>query len=247
MIKPVFPLTWASQPVPSDLQRRIAPPPSSVLNKLGAALFANTLLGFPLVKILYVVRDLIFYNEANNKKSAVLCPKDHQFFRLLNCQAEHQLLSYTYTGIKDGYTPPSGTRLDIHPIEAVSKTACICFLNYFMIVSPPSSGLGRALTKHLKNTMYKCMLSQLSQLPQENYGILAWASFIGAQGSAGQIERPWFIERLARIAMIRGWRPWEQVSGILSEYFYVSSSHGAVWKSIWDEAMDGLVAEEIGL
>ncbi|RJE27424.1 hypothetical protein PHISCL_00300 [Aspergillus sclerotialis] len=245
MVKPVFPLTWDTQPVPSDIQRRIAPLRSSVLNKLGAALFANTLLSFPLLKILNVVRDLILYTQVNNEKPTVLSPEDHHFFRLLNCEAEHQLLSYIYMESEGDHTPPLGPIRNIHPIEAVTRTACICFLNYFMIVSPPSSGLGRALTKHLKNAMSKCALSQLSQLPQENYGVLAWALFIGAQGSAGQIERPWFVERLSRIAIICGWRNWEKVSSILWEYFYVSNTHGPVWKSIWDEAMDGLVVEEI--
>lgn len=245
MVKPVFPLTWDTQPVPADVQCRIAPPSSSVLNKLGAALFANTLLSFPLLKILNVVRDLILYTQANNEKPAVLSPEDHHFFRLLNCEAEHQLLSYTCMGSTGDHTLPADPIRNIHPIEAVTRTACICFLNYFMIVSPPSSGLGRALTKHLKNAVSMCVLSQLSQFPQENYGVLAWALFIGAQGSAGQIERPWFVEQIARIAGICGWRHWEKVSSILSEYFYVSNTYGPVWKFIWDEAMDGIVVEEI--
>lgn len=241
MVKPVFPLTWDSQPVPLSVQQRIRPLGSSTLNKLGAALFANALLSFPLLKILYVLRDIILFSQTNKESPSVLCSEDHDIFRLLNCEAEHQLLSYMYT--ERSSAPSTGATLEIHPVEAVTRVACICYLNHFMIVSPPSSGLGRALTKHLKNAITNCTLPLLSQLPRENYGLLAWASFIGAQGSAGQTEQPWFVERLARIGMICGWRRWEQVSEMLGEYFYVSRAHDTTWRKIWDQAMDGLVRD----
>ena len=119
--------------------------------------------------------------------------------------------------------------------------ATICFLNHFLIVSPPSSGLGRALTKNLTQAVNSCKLSLLLPLRKENLGLCAWALFVGAQGSLGQTERSWFVERLARIAMICKWRTWEQVSEILQGYFYVPETHGVKWRSIWDEAMTGFV------
>lgn len=243
MLKPVFPLTWDSQPVPLSVQQRIRPLGSSTLNRQGSALFANGLLSFPLLKILYVLRDIILFSQTNKESPSTLCPEDHDIFRLLNCEAEHQLLSYMYTECSSGSPPTAEAAMDLHPVEAVTRVACICYLNYFMIVSPPSSGLGRALTKHLKNAITNCTLPLLSQLPRENYGLVAWASFIGAQGSGGQVERPWFVERLARIAMICGWRRWEQVCGMLGEYLYVPRVHDATWRTIWDEAMDGLVQD----
>lgn len=224
------------------MQQRVRLLGSSALNRLGGALFANSCVSPPLVKILYVIRDIILFNQANKENPTVLSPEDYHFFRLLNCEAEHQLLSYIYTGSNGNSTSPS-SMMDLHPIEAVTRVACICFLNHFMIVSPPSSGLGRALTKHLKNAVAKCTPPLLSRLPRENYGLLAWALFIGAQGSAEQIERPWFVERLTGIAMVCDWRHWEQMSDILADYFYVPHVNDALWKPIWDEAMNGLVME----
>lgn len=242
MVKPVFPLTWDAQPVPLDIQQRVRPIGSSASNSLGAALFANTRIGSSLSKILDVIRDIILFYQTNEANPAALYPEDRHFFRLLNCEAEHQLLSYIYTGSEgDNTIPPPNSVLELHPIEAVTRIACICFLNHFMIVSPPSSGLGRALTKHLKNAVTNCTLSLLSRPPGENYDVLAWAAFIGAQGSAWQIERPWFVKYLGRIAVVRGWRHWEQISDTLTGYFYVPGMHEAVWKGIWDEAMEGLV------
>lgn len=235
MLKPVFPLTWDSQPVPLRVQQRIRPLGSSTLNKLGSALFANDIISSPLKKILYVLHDLILFSQVNKDNPTGLFPEDHDFFRLLNCEAEHQLLSYANT--EHSMDSPR-----LNPIEAVARVTCICYLNHFMIVSPPSSGLGRALTKHLKNAI-NCTLPLLARIPPENSGLLAWASFIGAQGSAGQSERPWFTDGVARIARIRGWQHWEQVCGVLAEYFYVPSMHDAAWRIIWAEAMGEVVQE----
>ncbi|WP_277214058.1 hypothetical protein, partial [Isoptericola croceus] len=73
-------------------------------------------------------------------------------------------------------------------------------MNLFMIVSPSSTGLGRALTKHIKEALDLCTPEVLAQLPQECYDLLSWALFIAAHGSAGQIERPGFVQRLAHAA-----------------------------------------------
>jgi hypothetical protein len=160
---------------------------------------------------------------------------------VVNCETEHRLLSYIYNDGHQG--SPFGTQLDISPIEAVTRVACICFLNQFLIVSPPSSGLGRALTKHLKASMSSCSLSLGPKSAKAIYGLLAWVLFIGAQGSAGQVEHSWFIDRLARLAMLRGWQKWEQVADVLADYFYLPDFHGATWESAWEEAVTGLLSE----
>ncbi|OQD80465.1 hypothetical protein PENANT_c035G08749 [Penicillium antarcticum] len=238
MAKPVFPLTWDAQPVPSDIQQRIRPQASSPLNNVGSGFFANSCISPPLQRILYVLRDMVFFSIMNQMAPAALQPIDQDFFRVLNCEAEHQLLSYIYTD--DSPIPVS----KLHPIEAVTRVASICFLNHFLIVSPSSSGLGRALTRHLTTAVEKCKLSLLRGLPKESFGPYAWALFVGAQGSQGQAERAWFVERLARVAIICGWQSWEQVSKVMANYFFVMTSDGLSWRSIWDEAMSGFVVSE---
>ncbi|KAJ5580105.1 uncharacterized protein N7459_006090 [Penicillium hispanicum] len=238
LAKPVFPLTWQAQPVPCEIQQRIRPPASSPIRRLGSGFWANTLLSQPLLRILNVLRDIVFYGIAVQMKPAVIHPSDHDFFRLINCEVEHQLLSYVYTETAEPEFPNSfNLDLDLHPIEIVTRVASICFINHFLIVSPPSSGLGRALTKHLMKAINSCHLSFLLSLPKENFGPFAWALFIGAQGSLGRPERPWFVERLARVAMICEWQTWDQVSRILCDYFFLPVAQDTTWRSIWDEAM----------
>lgn len=236
----MFPLTWDTQPVPHEVQQRLRPPPSAPSHRLGSGFFANTLLSHQLIRILWVIRDIIFYGVTVRATPAALQPDDNHLFRVLNCEAEHQLLSYIYSE-NQGVMRPSKPDLPIHPIEEVARVASICFLNHFLIVSPPSSGLGRALTKHLTKAVNDCKMSQLLSLSKENFGLLAWALFVGAQGAQDQPERPWFVERLARVAVICEWQTWEQASNVLSDYFYLSAMHGFAWRSIWDEAMTGFV------
>jgi hypothetical protein len=88
--------------------------------------------------------------------------------------------------------------------------------------------------------MENCKLSLLKGLPRENFGPYTWALFVGAQGSQGQAERAWFVERLAQVAMICGWQSWEHVSKVMANYFFVMTSNGLSWRSVWDEAMTGL-------
>ncbi|KAJ5770801.1 uncharacterized protein N7511_002852 [Penicillium nucicola] len=238
MIKPVFPLTWDAQPVPSDIQQRIRPQASSPLNNLGSGFFANSLISPPLRQILYVLRDMVYFSTVNQMTPAIIQPIDQDFFRVLNCEAEHQLLSYIYTDD----SPNPG--LILHPIEAVTRVASICFLNHFLIVSPSSSGLGRALTRHLTMAVENCKLSLLQGLSNENFGLYAWALFVGAQGSQGQTKRAWFVERLAHVAMVCGWQSWEQVSKVMANYLFVMTLDGLSWRSIWDEVMTGFVISE---
>ncbi|KAJ5180745.1 hypothetical protein N7492_003955 [Penicillium capsulatum] len=240
MAAPIFPLTWDAPPVPYATQQRIRPPESSPIHKLGSGYWANALLSAPLLRILDVLRDLIFCSVMVHTTPNNTHPGDHDLLRVLNWEVEHQLLSYVYTG-NTGSHYSDNLIINIHPIEAVTRVAAICFLNHFLIVSPPSSGLGRALTKHLVQAVSSCEISFLLSLPKENLGLFAWALFLGAQGSEHQAERPWFVERLSHIAMIGEWQNWEQVSRILSDYFFIPGAQGAAWQSIWEEATAGFV------
>ncbi|CAI7665333.1 uncharacterized protein N7487_006343 [Penicillium crustosum] len=238
MTKPVFPLTWDAQPIPSEIQQRIRPLAPSPLNRLGTGFSANKFLSPALLKIISVLRDMVFFSITYQTNPTVIKPGDQDFFRILNCEAEHQLLSYIYA---EGSPNPEP---NLHPIEAVTRVASICYLNHFLIVSPSSSGLGRALTKHLKTALDGCKLSLLVGLPNQNCGLYVWALFVGAQGALGQPERQWFVERLARVAMICGWQSWEQISKHMVEFFFVVALDSLNWRSIWDEAMTGFVISE---
>ncbi|QMW35627.1 hypothetical protein G4B84_011118, partial [Aspergillus flavus NRRL3357] len=234
MTQPVFPLARDLQPVSASIQERIAPSDTSELQRLGAAFVSDLQLSSCLLSILRAMRDIVLYGQACNQNPAVLCTDDHEFFRSLNREVEHKLLSYVYSESTTRGRPISEATSYLGSLEAVTRIASICYLNHFLIVSPPSSGLGRALTRHLKQALADCPWPPLSK---EGHGLLAWVLFIGAQSSAGQVERPWFVERLSRIALVCGWHTWRQMADVLIDYFYLPSTNQADWESIWNEAM----------
>ncbi|KAK6811402.1 hypothetical protein RU639_012879 [Aspergillus parasiticus] len=234
MTQPVFPVARDLQPVSASIQERIAPSDTSELQRLGVAFVSNPHLSSCLLSILRAMRDIVLYGQACNQNPAVLCTDDHEFFRTLNREVEHKLLSYVYSEYTTRDMPISEATSYLGSLEAVTRIASICYLNHFLIVSPPSSGLGRALTRHLKQAMADCPWPPLSK---EGHGLLAWVLFIGAQSSTGQVERPWFVERISRIALVCGWHTWRQMSDVLIDYFYLPSTNQAGWESIWNEAM----------
>lgn len=246
MTKPVFPLVWGSKPVSPDVQARIQPSRYSSVNDFGTALFANNLLSYDLRRILHVLRDVAFYSQAYHERPTTLRPEDYDFFRIVSCEVEHQLLSYVYPGSEKTRALNPEPTFDLHPIEAVVRTASICYLNLLLIISPSSCGIGRALTKNLKKVASKCTLPTLSRLPKENYMLFAWAMFIGVQGSTGQVEHDWFIEKLAHAAMVCGWYNWEQASSQLADYLYIPDVQGSIWKSIWDQVVALLIPDMVG-
>ena len=236
MTKPVFPLIWASNPVPSHARDRIKPLNCSQLGRFGTAFYANPLISGTLRRIIHVLREVALYSETNETDPTALLPEDHTFFRLLACEAEHQLLSYEFPESQRTRFLPLGSGLELHPVEAVIRTAAICYINHFLIVSLPSSGLGRAVADHVKKAVGGC-LDVLSQLPEDNYPLITWALFVGARGSLGEVGHQWYVERLARMILICGWCSWDEAMNHLSGYIYVPHLQNELWGNIWSEIM----------
>lgn len=229
MTKPVFPLTWGLNPTPSRAPERSRPNPESNLNEFGAALYANPLLSAPLQRTLHRLYEAACYSENTTVHNDKPRPEEHAFFRLLTCEVEHQLLSYPFAN----GNPP------LHPVEAVVRVCTICYINYFLIVSPPSSGMGRALTKHTVKAITDCF-QVLQPLPVHNYHLIIWALFVGSQGSVGQIEHPWFLNNLSRLMIICGWYTWKQSYEHLIRYIYIPHVHDKIttdWRELWYEVM----------
>ncbi|KKA22058.1 hypothetical protein T310_3948 [Rasamsonia emersonii CBS 393.64] len=244
MTKPVFPLPWEPEPLAPEVRQRICPPPSSKLNNLGISLLGNPNFSLPLVRALYGMRDAVLLQHLGNQSPNGLDISDYQLLLKMTSEVEHELLSYPYRP-STGSNPGSGGS-NVHVTEPLARVAAICSLNSVIIVSPSSTGLGRALTKHLKQAISSFIsTSGLTQMPSPDLDLLAWALFIAAQGSLGQIEQPWFVDRLADVIALRGWKDWEEVAEIMTRYFYLPYLHDPVWRPIWNEAMAHFAVAEV--
>jgi hypothetical protein len=243
MTKPVFALPWEPKRLASEIQQRIRPPPSSTLGNLGVALLGNPNLSAPLVNALHGLRDAMLLQNLGHQDPNGLTCQDHQLFLKLGSEVEHELLSYPYRS-STGSQMGSG-RSNVHATESLTRVAAISYLNLSIIVSPPSTGLGRSLTKHMKQAISSFTASGVAQMPPPYLDLLAWALFIAAHGSMGQIEWPWFVSRMADVITARGWKQWEEVAEIMTRHFYISYLHGAGWRVVWDEAMTHLAVAEV--
>lgn len=245
MTRPIFPLLRDHEASSLELRQRIALPPTSKLNSLGVALLENPCLSQPFMKAIHGLRDLMIFHHFGSQNPSLFDNNNKELLFKLCYEVEHDLLSYPYRSSSDGRR--SGGRTDLHPVETVARVASICFTNYVIIVSPPGTGLGRALTKQLKGTLTICTLDSFPRLSPACHDLVAWALFIGAQGALGQPERPWFVHHLAEVVTLRGWTEWEEVAEIMSDYFYIPYIHDLVWQPIWDEVTDSLTVSELSV
>jgi hypothetical protein len=226
MTKPVFPL-WPLEPVSPELKARIRPPPASPLNLLGLGFDETSFLSEALLMTLDRFRDSLLLMHISNQNPLGLGPNDSKTLWRLSNEVEHELLSYPYRTVGG---------LNMHPIESVARTAAEFSMNQIVLYTHPSSGLGRALTRHLKKAMETCMAGGISALPESCHDLLAWALFIGAQGCLKQAEYPWYVSRLADVLSARGWTSWEEVQNVMRRYIYVSYMQETCWRTIWQQA-----------
>lgn len=210
--------------MPHRATRLCRPRANSRISQFGAAIQDNPLLSAPLQRTIHKLFQAACFSENASVHNMSFSFEDNSFFRLATCEVEHELLSYPYRN------PP------LHPVESVVRVCTICYINYFLIVSPPSSGLGRALTKHTVNAIKDCF-QVLRPLPQENYHLITWALFVGTLGSAGQIEQPWFRDNLTHFMLLCGWYTWDHAHKNLVRYIYIPHMHSVDWQIFWSEIM----------
>ncbi|KAK2790640.1 hypothetical protein FQN51_002467 [Onygenales sp. PD_10] len=250
MSRPYFPLTWEPQPIPAELSAKITPPPGSPLLATGIPLITNPSLSAPLRKALSNLREILFFEYASTTSPANFTPTDHEIFVFKSHEVEHELLDYPYrlpttTTTTTTTTQPRDPPLP--PLESIARIAAIFHLSFSFVVSPPSSGLGRALVHHLTSAIQKLPPSTLPHLPPTHLDLIAWACFLGARGARGQPTRAWFVERLGEVAGIRGWEgaSWEEVEGVLGGCLYVRGLDGGCFRGVWEEVGEGPVVVEV--
>ncbi|KAK2861161.1 hypothetical protein FQN49_004487 [Arthroderma sp. PD_2] len=242
--RPLFPLAWQPQPLPSEVKDKITPPPTSQLRRLANTLCENKHLSAAIISVLQEVRDVFFFEVFNRTDPSGLTTTEHEMFLMKGHEIEYELLEYPYRapeaqGLSDKEV------LNINPIETVTRLTALSYLSSCFVVSPPKSGTGRAVTKNLKDALAKCFPDQLSSQSSEDLSLLGWVAFICIASAYDPILRSWFVEILHNISVIQNWQSWEQVESIMHGYLYAASLHGHIWKKIWFEAQSFNVIREI--
>ena len=229
--RPTFPPVMQSFTIAPELLNRVTPPTSSPLYKTCSDLLSNPYLSPTLVKDVTGLRDLMFCDDFNLRDPTGLSPAEHDLFRASSHLIEHELLEYPYRILS-----LNEDKIGTHPIEEAARVASIVYMNTCFIVSPPASGLARALVGQLRNTLSNPQLGEFYTQPS-CLDMLAWAHFLGAHLSRGQLDRPFMIRGLANIVSRRGWRSWPEVLDVMRGYLYMPRLHEASWIDAFDDAM----------
>lgn len=229
MARPLFDIPWPIEGLSLETSQRIEPPPSSVLFDMADAFQDASRFSLRLRWCAQRLREAVLLRHAEVSE-----PYDPPLIYKLMHEIEHELLSY-----------PSEARLS--PLEAVARVACICYSGQSFVVVLPTSGFGRALTKHIKRAISEVPWElSTSLLATSDLDLLAWVLFVAAYGSREQPEYPWFISRLADIIAIQGWTQWEEhCVPVIRRYFYTPQTHSYAWKKIWDDAISHVAVEDV--
>jgi hypothetical protein len=230
--RPTYPPIMASFTIAPETMKRIIPPTSSPVYRTCSDLISNSYFSQELVKAATSLRDLMYCDDFNLRDPDGLSRKDHDQFRASAHLIEHELLEYPYRES----TMSNRLRLDTHPIEEAGRVASIVFMNTAFIVSPPASGLARALVGQLRITLSNTRLHEFYTEPR-CLDLLAWAHLLGVHLSRGQLNEPWFIGGLAEIINRRGWRSWPEILDAMRGYMYMPRIHETTWMNGFHDAM----------
>lgn len=247
MTEPTFPLPWKPQPLPPATLRRMSPLSSSPLNRLATSFSTIPILSTTVTKLLCNLRDLAFFDDFNTRDVSGLTSVEHDIFRRKAQETEHELLDYPHQRSSDSLyaDDPYAPETQMHPLEEVTRIAALLHISLSITVASPASGLGRALVIHLKNALDECRWELLLSFPPQCLDLMAWVLFLGSQGSQGQIERPWFVDRIADVATIKRWKLWSEVARPMEGYLYVQHVHEKPWKATWEEVSKVLATRRL--
>ncbi|EGD89487.1 hypothetical protein H103_03125 [Trichophyton rubrum CBS 288.86] len=233
--RPIFPLAWEPQALPPEVREKIEPPPNSQLRHLTKTLCANKHLSSKLISLMQEIRHVFFFEIFNRTDASGLSNIEYEMFLMKAHEMEYELLDYPYRepeaeGVSDKDI------LKENPIESVARLTALSYFNSCFVVSPPEFGTGRAITKHLKDALAKCVVQPLSEQSHEDRSLLAWAAFISISGAWDQTLRKWLVEVLHNIIVLQYWRSWEEVESVMHGYLYAGQLHGHIWRKVWFEA-----------
>lgn len=142
-------------------------------------------------------------------------------FTMDRSNIDHRFLSYPFDHFQ-GY----------RPIQETIRRAYVVFSNAHYSVVHPSSAIARFLIKDLKDALEA---TDLRSCWDNAIEALLWVLFHGAHLSFGQLERPWFVNLLARVASFLRLHDWVLVRDILLKFYYVDRVFQDSFQRIWEE------------
>ena len=120
--------------------------------------------------------------------------------------------------------------------ECIRLTGLI-FINTVLVKNSTHLLMLRNLVNRLRRGLSALDLVEVSL---RSPVILMWILFVGAHGSRGQLDRPWFVNLLAGFTRSHDWAG---ASSELKRFLYLEKEMDKSWQRIWTEAKQARLAD----
>lgn len=223
--QPSFPLSPSWQERYRQLSATEFIPHSPSLTYLGYRFFdpdIASILDPEMLQILHYFRHLINYVEQTASKEKQLPNDTYTSGEFLT--AESLLLSFPYEG--HSILNMNGR------IQECCRIAVLLYSNSALWNIPSYFALKQGLVRNFRNALKELDLEDCQACFPD---LLLWLLFLGSWASEQQLERTWYVHRLARVVQNLGLVTWEDTRLQLQGFFYVDRLLNKPWGRLFDE------------
>jgi hypothetical protein len=227
LAKPYFPLIWSPGDLSEETKAKILPIHEPDLMALGDRLLLPELqtssVMHPAVREIFKdLRDVVHLAEFVATNANDTDWSDLRWMTYRTLAVEHRLLSMAYNAVLQAATPDPA-------IQSCVRIATLIYTNTTLLNNIPTHHLRRiipALISALGKTELDVFWSPFADL-------LLWVLCMGAFVAETTEMEPWFVEWMAKTASFLLIAEWEEVGGLLREFFYLRKVHETAMERIW--------------
>ncbi|KAI1618623.1 hypothetical protein EDD37DRAFT_647414 [Exophiala viscosa] len=231
--KPILQLPWQREPIPADIQQRIAPEPDSEMARMGLKFQQLEELSDSLQALLLTGRDICNLCQINAENSRGLSPWENAILRQKATEFEFDLVAYPYES--PAFPRERNGEPLIPPLERVVRLAALGLMQFAPHTILPATGVGRALTQHQKRATEAWLYAKQGQCEVTELRAITWSLFVFVQRATKQPEAEYFMNLLDLISANLLPLTWPEVEKMLNGFLYIPMLHAAVWQGIWLE------------
>lgn len=195
------------------------------LTKVGVGFFANPVVGILNVTLRAAVKEM--------RQTIIL----REYLRCGRERPSHYQSSYFHSKCMKGHFLVLTGEIVLEGHIGWLREACRLALLIFWNANTRLHGHNSILYHRLAANLKAALLATDSDRLDDQYWLLLiWIGFLGAFISRHDLDRPWFVTMISRLAGARPSISWNELSVELVQLLYLENIYGQGFKQIWDDA-----------
>lgn len=236
--RPLFDLPWPQATVHELLGERIPPlPPKNKLALMASGFWAVTAASpkelqtiIRQAQLISLLCEFNAVNAVNAVNADCLSPPEHEQLYQKILQLQHDIVSFLY--------PQQNATTQMPAIEKVACLAILALVSISMIRVDPSSGQGRAVTKHHHSAVQHWLETTSNPPRQAEVKLLFWALLLFRQCSVDDIMSGKFESLIQHVTGLLRIETWKQGENILHEFLYMPTMQQDDLYDVWKEVLE---------